>query len=1161
MYDIIKRYVDNENKNGLMLIDMPTGSGKTYSAIKYIFDACMDPQNKDRKYIFVTTLKKNLPYDDLQKWFNSIGKSELYQEKVLVIDSNMDSVVDGWSPEVESAIPAEIKKSDEYKNFQRDLSFVKRQREEKTLVMREFLDSIESNLREKTEPRFRRLVSDYLAKEYVTVEQRLYAVKTDKKWQWLGKLYPAVFTRDRQVLFLSMDKLLSRNTTIVEPSYMFYNSDIVKNAVIFIDEFDATKDTILKKIIDNGLHDKVDYIELFKDIYAALHTDDFPTVLTTPSRERRMGAYRNKSLQAIVDDIREKADYIHKTYSLQFKHRTLEEIADSYQNYLFQDHQFHTILNSDNSYIIMQRDLQRKINSIGFSQKKPTKENNNIQTMLGQLRGFISYFQVAVSILAFNYMQCKNERRNEGEDVFSVESAIRSVLALFRLNDESIDSLTGQIMMSPRKTKDEVEPGEFDLSFYEHGFRYYAFENNTEHDMQSQIMMYSFQNTPEKILLRFCEKAKVIGISATATVPSVVGNYDIEYLKNKMQKIYVEVSEEERQRLADSFHQQQEGYQNIEIHTKLLGNGADYSEKSWTEVFVTQELAKEAYQKIQRLFGENADNKDYNKKRYLRIALAFKEFVIHEDIQSFLCVLNKHPRSGDNALDKNTLSDIFQFISMENGWEGYDKRRTAVFLDGTEYDGKKSDLIERLGKGEKLFVISVYQTIGAGQNLQYPIPEYLIGRTVKINDRSLKNEKDFDAIYLDKPTNLIVPLGDNLEEKEFVKYLFQMEILQENSEISSYDTVINIKKAFKTYMLGHRNDENFKDIYTKQSVVLLSTRYIIQAIGRICRTNQKNKDIYIYADNNIVDRIDVSVINGRSFNPEFVALVHQIQQTGAKDPETISLEDRASLRAIRVNKEIKNMLNNDWTEAKIKKWKKLRTFVLEHPTASKEEAGSNFIITNFYVQLPEAANYYYYSQEEDFNNVSVTFRQDREHSLKVSEEGTKLRKLLQIPGARELFERNGWATSFQTNDYIMTPPLWNNIYKGALGEVVGKFLLEKHLHVTVKEIENPDIFEMFDYEIEGSSVYVDFKNWQEGTTEDKNTVIKKIAGKAAKCGCKCVVVANIYAEGNWDISEVDMENIHIVSLPCLVKETDGKLSYDRAAWDILRRCIDEYKNQ
>lgn len=42
-----------------------------------------------------------------------------------MIDSNIDSVVDGWSPEVESAIPVEIKKTDEYKNFRRDLSFVK----------------------------------------------------------------------------------------------------------------------------------------------------------------------------------------------------------------------------------------------------------------------------------------------------------------------------------------------------------------------------------------------------------------------------------------------------------------------------------------------------------------------------------------------------------------------------------------------------------------------------------------------------------------------------------------------------------------------------------------------------------------------------------------------------------------------------------------------------------------------------------------------------------------------------------------------------------------------------------------------------------------------------------------------------------------------------
>ena len=92
MYDIIKRYVENENDNGLLLVDMPTGSGKTYSAIEFIYNSCMNPNNKDRKYIFVTTLKKNLPYEDLKKRFVDSGNEELCQEKVLVIDSNIASI-------------------------------------------------------------------------------------------------------------------------------------------------------------------------------------------------------------------------------------------------------------------------------------------------------------------------------------------------------------------------------------------------------------------------------------------------------------------------------------------------------------------------------------------------------------------------------------------------------------------------------------------------------------------------------------------------------------------------------------------------------------------------------------------------------------------------------------------------------------------------------------------------------------------------------------------------------------------------------------------------------------------------------------------------------------------------------------------------------------
>ena len=97
---------------------------------------------------------------------------------------------------------------------------------------------IEKSFRERTEPTFRRMLSGILAKKFASVKERLIAIKTEKEWKWVGVLYPAVFTQDKQIIFMSMDKFLARNATIVEPSYQFYNNKIIDNAIIFIDEFD-----------------------------------------------------------------------------------------------------------------------------------------------------------------------------------------------------------------------------------------------------------------------------------------------------------------------------------------------------------------------------------------------------------------------------------------------------------------------------------------------------------------------------------------------------------------------------------------------------------------------------------------------------------------------------------------------------------------------------------------------------------------------------------------------------------------------------------------------------------------------------------------------------------------------------------------------------------
>lgn len=1158
MYTAIKNYCSNGIDNGLLLLDMPTGFGKTYNVLKYICEASMEENNTERKFFFVTTLKKNLPKDDLEKRFRESGHLAEFKEKFLFIDSNADCVIQHLTEDLEKRIPIEVRKTDEFKAMRNDVRFL---RESQNTVdrrgLRLYAASIKENLMGRSEPAFRRYIQAVLAREFKTVKDRIYAIKTDEKWQWLGELYPAVFTSDKQIIFMSMDKFLSRNATIVEPSYMFYNSKIIDNAIIFIDEFDATKETILKNIISNGLREKIDYIELFNDIYSVLHTIEFPKAMTTPSTkwmERQAEKkYKHSNLQFIIDNIREKADDIHNQYSLQFSHKTVSNEDSESRNFLFQDHQFHAILDGNKSYITAVSNSTEKINAIRFSTEKPNTDDGNIQVMLGKLRGFIKYFQGGINMLAYNYMQCREERRKPGEDEFTIESSIRSILAEFRLSDKHIDYITSQILISSRKPKGEIENADFDLSFYENGFRYYAFEDDYVHDMQSKIMMYSFQTTPEKILLRFCEKAKVIGISATASVPTVVGNFDHKYLKAKMQTRYSVITETDRCRLRKEFEKSISGYNSHDISIDVQLLGESYHEKIWEDLFDDRDLAQHIFDKIERAQSQEKNN--YNKDRYFRIAMAYKNFVCHEDIQSFLCVLTKHPRPGDMYLDMDILCEIFKFIHKERG-QKFDKS-TICLLDGEEFDSNKEIIINRLQKGEKLFVISVYQTIGAGQNLQYGIPQNLKSLLASSNDRKSRDEKDFDAIYLDKPTNIFVNLSESLSDEDFVKYLYYVEFLQETAELSTLETRKHVKKAFKTLLTGHPYWDDSKSVYDTKSVVLMSTRTIIQAIGRICRTNQKRKKVYVFADYRIADSIDFDIDDGnRLLNPEFKALLSHIKEQ-SKAYVSGDLADEASLLSVRVNKMINNILREDWTEARIEQWKKLREYSLKHPTLSSEEEGNSFMAHNTYVRLPKPMNAIYYSQESDYNKVLVSFGKTKGYPYEVSSSNAKLDFLMRNQNLRAFFERKGWATTFEYNDFILSPPLFNNIYKGALGEVAGRFLLWDFLRLNLTEIEDPEVFELFDYKIENTDIYVDFKNWHDRTRFDNIETLKKIQSKSDSCKAKCVIVINVVSDQFSDPIKTNYGDITVVQIPSLIDSYDPNKPIHKAL-DVIKRCLDEF---
>lgn len=49
MYSCIKSFMDNDKENGLLLLNMPTGFGKTYSVIKYIVEYMKENSNNGKK--------------------------------------------------------------------------------------------------------------------------------------------------------------------------------------------------------------------------------------------------------------------------------------------------------------------------------------------------------------------------------------------------------------------------------------------------------------------------------------------------------------------------------------------------------------------------------------------------------------------------------------------------------------------------------------------------------------------------------------------------------------------------------------------------------------------------------------------------------------------------------------------------------------------------------------------------------------------------------------------------------------------------------------------------------------------------------------------------------------------------------------------------------
>lgn len=1146
----IKSYLEKiikSKNNGLYICQLPTGYGKSYSIAEEI--ASLVKNNEKRKIIYLTTLTKNIPSNAISGFFKD--NQELFSKSILVLKSNFDEVQEKL---LDLEIPNEFC-SDTYVEL---INLLKRHKhlETKKIADHTYIDDLKVRI-EKAEKKFRKEIQNRLFKEFNTKEKRLNAIKVNSKFKWIGELYPAVFTDSHQVLLMTVSKFLNKNSTIIEKSYDFITSDILNNAIIFIDEFDASKAYIQNHIIEKALAFKSEYISLFCQIHRGLNTNSennatdrfIPTSL--PAILIECSDYSKDNKKSRLRKLIEKGNALYNSYMLYLSYKTADENIDHQQNFLFNDGSFHTILDGNNQYIRTSKNDATNQVEIHFETKREFYKNRSdsdivIYSMLREIHAYLNSFRILIYDWAEEYRNKIRLRSNITTDTMQLNTAVNTILSALSLTEEQKELLLAEKCNSKIKSEKKIL---VEQDFYMSGMEIFEFEDSYEHNENTNLQFIKIYDTPEKIVKYVAEKATVFAVSATADINTVLGNYNLSYLNSKLGHSYHPMDHNLQKRIHSEMINYWKPYKDgtVKVHTKVLKSINNTGHR--TNSFVNNMELADIAENLIKCYTDN----DYAVDRYFKIFEAMCSFWRYDDIKAFLCLNMGLPKDNSPDFDLGLLKRLLSIAAEDLGKKCNDN--TIFVLGGHNFDEEKEKLLSELSYGKKRFVMSSYSTIGAGQNLQYEILDKseLIELVPYIGDNDKRHfSKDFDAIYLGDVTHLIVNTYKHITKENMITMLFNVEELYYNGEINYQKKDEMIKLAFRSY-IGKNNNDN--TMYNLQSVRLKATQLIIQAVGRMCRTFLKKPDIYIFIDEKILNKLDVNEMKKRILPPEMEAIVQLCSQYGTvyteDEKQVLNIAERIATNGMW---RIRRTLSKNWDEGSMNAWEELRRVVLTYPTATSKQYTENELIRELYITSGVPQNKYLYSQYSDFSDVTIDFTNDeisfRNSSRakikgetdevgvwKMSADESGLKTILKYDGMKNYFVQQGFAMDFKESMYIMSPVLFHNIYKGALGEVAGVFILAQERGIELNTITDPNKFEFFDFQMK-QDVYVDFKNWKFTYLQEREKVRKEILRKLDAIGGKRVYIINVVDSKEFAYSE--SYDGRIIEIPGLIDD-DGKV--------------------
>lgn len=703
-----------------------------------------------------------------------------------------------------------------------------------------------------------------------------------------------------------------------------------------------------------------------------------------------------------------------------------------------------------------------------------------------------------------------------------------------------------------------------DYSVYSQGVQFFQ-EEIDEKDNQHRVRLSSREiaNTPEKILVNLTcfNNTTVVLCSATASNKSVVSNFDIIYLKEILGDKVHRLSVEDRNRFDELLAQTYPAGHRVEIvpieHYEYADKRENHLElpQKYKEMFskAAQEagLAEEWFRITVRNLRKNESNIEntlFQLYRLFQFIESYYWFITHDDIHSMIFFQN---RTGDkDRCQIHVLSCLIDgsFQEMPSQLDGElpsDWINNHIKIS-RDWDEVEKDILTELSqnKDSKLMLVSAYGSFKAGTNMQYAIPEdldYISGDNWETEGETQK--KDWDAVYLQSPTGYLMMAEDGYEstfEKSFYNAMLVLMMLYERGCLSKSDVARWLYQALtNTFYFSEK-----KDLGIAKDKAAWAQTIVEQAVGRLCRTRNKNRTTYLLYDETMTSYFDASNLD-KSLTKEFRTLSDYILAHPDYSKSLSSAE------------EIKRCNDANYAQGLLDKMRSLALYYTPHSDDLDDEyyeeetngdipyrilvnqrmnqSYKRAIITKPVIsgleQLDEEDHYLTfinkcYGNWERDENGGYCFSYDNEKrricptgkgkKYRITPSDVRLDVLMKNGVIRKHFEAHGFATEWGQTGLILHPQILRSDYTGEIGEEA--FLALVH-HYTdckpdeIKHLEGKD-YELADFVLcnpDGSyRLAFDVKNMNPNADHnDKNGDLptsEKRKKKEERLKCKLITV-------------------------------------------------------